>query len=74
MRKLTYAEIQRRIAELQRSGATLPTAKEEAMARSAIETKTGVSFTDAEWSAGAANLRAFFAVLAEWRANDERPS
>lgn len=72
MRPLTYAEVQRRIAELQRSGATLPITDEEATARASIESDRGTQYSDTQWSEAAANLRAFFGILAEWKANDGR--
>jgi hypothetical protein len=69
LRPLSYAEVQRRIAEFQADGGAtiLPFTDEELAARRAIETRRGEPYAEAEWKQAAANLRAFFGVLAEWQ-------
>jgi predicted ATPase len=65
---LTYPEIQRRIAELQRNGGAtiLPITDEEIAAKRAIETSRGEPYAETEWNEAAANLRAFVGLLSEW--------
>jgi hypothetical protein len=67
VKPLGYADIQRRIAELERSGVTLPITNEEIAARQSIEKRRGEPYAEAEWTEAAANLRAFFGLLAELR-------
>ncbi len=70
LRPLTVLDIQRRIMELQCSGATLlPITDEEIEARRTIEQRRGYPYEDTEWREDAARLRAFFGILAEWSAN-----
>lgn len=67
MKSLTYSEIQRRIAEVQRT-TTLPFTEEELAARAAIEAHREEPYAEAEWTEAKSNLRAFFGILAEWNA------
>jgi hypothetical protein len=68
MKPLSHADIQRRIADLERSGTTLPITDEEIAARRSFETRRGAPYAEAEWKEAKANLRAFIGLLAEWSA------
>lgn len=75
LRPLTHAEIARRITVIERhAGATIIATDEERAAREVIESRRGVPYAEAEWKEAAANLRAFFGLLTEWKRNEGNPS
>lgn len=71
--RLTAAELRARINAIDPCDAIkpIPLDSVEAHARTAFERDAGGPMTDAEWAEAKQNLLSFFAILAEWRREND---
>jgi hypothetical protein len=74
--RITAADLRTRIDAIDPRDAIKPVPLDpvESRARAAFERAAGAPMTDDEWAEAKQNLLSFFAILAEWRRDDENVS